>query len=137
MAKETVKAVAEVEAVEVTAAKVEKEVKAEKKTTAKKATTAKKTTKKAETETAKAEKKTAAKKATTEKKSTKKAAAKVEMFLQYNDNQLDEAALLERVNDDCKAQGVEAKELKLYLKPQDNACYYVANGTVAGKVDLF
>ena len=30
-----------------------------------------------------------------------------------------------------------AKDIKLYIKPQDGACYYVADGKVAGRVDLF
>lgn len=102
--------------------------------------TAKKTAKK---ETAK---KTASKKAAAKdtkadkpegKKRGRKPAVKRELFIQYNENQLDENVLLERVQADCESQGVAVKELKLYLKPQDNACYYVANGNVAGKVDLF
>ena len=32
---------------------------------------------------------------------------------------------------------LEIKDLKMYLKPEDNACYYVANGNLAGKVDLY
>ena len=32
---------------------------------------------------------------------------------------------------------ISVEELKLYVKPEDNACYYVANGNVAGKVDLY
>ncbi len=142
MAKETTKTVVAEETVKAQATKVEaakvetaKTEKVEKKAPAKKAAAKKTATKKAETE--KAEKKAPAKKATTAKKTATKKAAKVEMFLQYNDNQLDESALMDRVKADCEAQGVDAKELKLYLKPQDNACYYVANGNVAGKVDLF
>ena len=38
---------------------------------------------------------------------------------------------------DLKAQKVAAKDIKLYIKPQDGACYYVADGKVAGRVDLF
>lgn len=99
----------------------------EKKTTAKPAA---KTTKAA------AAKKTT--KTTTAKKTTAKPAkVECELYIQYNGNQLDQAVLLERVEEDCINQGVSVKELKLYLKPEDNACYYVANGSFAGKVDLF
>ena len=42
-----------------------------------------------------------------------------------------------RVEADLKAQKVAAKDIKLYIKPQDGACYYVADGKVAGRVDLF
>ena len=37
-----------------------------------------------------------------------------------------------RRNDDAK----EVKDLNLYIKPEDNAVYYVINGVAAGKVDL-
>lgn len=77
-------------------------------------------------------------KTTTAKKTTAKPAkVECELYIQYNGNQLDQAVLLERVEEDCINQGVSVKELKLYLKPEDNACYYVANGSFAGKVDLF
>ena len=33
--------------------------------------------------------------------------------------------------------GDPLKDIKLYIKPQDGACYYVADGKVAGRVDLF
>lgn len=107
---------------------------AAKKTTAKpaakttKAAAAKKTTAKPAAKTTK----TAAKKTT-----AKPAKVECELYIQYNGNQLDQAVLLERVEEDCVNQGVSVKELKLYLKPEDNACYYVANGSFAGKVDLF
>ena len=42
-----------------------------------------------------------------------------------------------RITEDVKSQNVEIKDLKMYLKPEDNACYYVANGNLAGKVDLY
>lgn len=77
-------------------------------------------------------------KTTTAKKTTAKPAkVECELYIQYNGNQLDQAVLLERVEEDCINQGISVKELKLYLKPEDNACYYVANGSFAGKVDLF
>lgn len=101
-------------------------------------TAAKKTTAKpvAKTTKAAAAKKTT--KTTTAKKTTAKPAkVECELYIQYNGNQLDQAVLLERVEEDCINQGVSVKELKLYLKPEDNACYYVANGSFAGKVDLF
>ncbi len=97
-----------------------------KKTTAKKAESAKKA------EPAKKAAKTNEKKTTTRKSNVKS-----EMFIQYDGNQVDSAALLERVQADCASEGVKVKELKLYIKPEDNACYYVANGNVAGKVDLY
>lgn len=115
-------------------------------------TTVKKTAKKAaaKTETAKKAVETAAAKATTKKVAAKKTAvrttakkavakkeAKTETFIQYNDEQTDMDAVLKRVEADLKAQKVAAKDIKLYIKPQDGACYYVADGKVAGRVDLF
>lgn len=73
----------------------------------------------------------------TEKATTRKANVKPEMSIQYDGNQIDSDALLERVQADCVSEGIKVKELKLYIKPEDNACYYVANGNVAGKVDLY
>ena len=92
-------------------------------------TTVKKTAKKA------AAKKTAVK--TTAKKAVAKKEVKTETFIQYNDEQTDMDAVLKRVEADLKAQKVAAKDIKLYIKPQDGACYYVADGKVAGRVDLF
>lgn len=82
-------------------------------------------------------KETAKKVAKNTEKTTKKTNVKSEMFIQYDGNQIDSVALLERVQADCASEGIKVKELKLYIKPEDNACYYVANGNVAGKVDLY
>lgn len=124
--KTTKKAVAKTEttkkAVETAAVKVE-----DAKETVKEA--AKTTTKKV------AAKKTAVR--TTAKKAVAKKEAKTETFIQYNDEQTDMDAVLKRVEADLKAQKVAAKDIKLYIKPQDGACYYVADGKVAGRVDLF
>ena len=101
-------------------------------------TTVKKTAKKAaaKTETAKKAVETAAVKAEA-KVAVAKKEAKTETFIQYNDEQTDMDAVLKRVEADLKAQKVAAKDIKLYIKPQDGACYYVADGKVAGRVDLF
>ena len=113
-------------AVETAAVKVEAKVE-DAKETVKEA--AKATTKKV------AAKKTAVR--TTAKKAVAKKEAKTETFIQYNDEQTDMDAVLKRVEADLKAQKVAAKDIKLYIKPQDGACYYVADGKVAGRVDLF
>lgn len=111
-----------------------KEIKA---TTAKKATTkepaAKKTTKKATTKTTTTTKSVAAKPSTTAAKKT----VKKELFVQYLNQQVELESLEDKVLEDLKNQGITANDLKFYLKPEDNACYYVANGNIAGKVDLF
>ena len=74
-------------------------------------------------------------------KTTRKTAAKKtfkkELFFQFDGKQVDEETLVARITEDVKSQNVEIKDLKMYLKPEDNACYYVANGNLAGKVDLY
>lgn len=139
-----------VKTAEVKPAEAKTAVKKTTKTAAKKAVAKTETTKKAvETAAVKVEdaketvkeaaktttKKTAVK--TTAKKAVAKKEAKTETFIQYNDEQTDMDAVLKRVEADLKAQKVAAKDIKLYIKPQDGACYYVADGKVAGRVDLF
>ena len=129
---------AEVKAAEAktTVKKTAKKAKAETKVEAK-VEEAKETVKEAAKTTTKkvAAKKTAVR--TTAKKAVAKKEAKTETFIQYNDEQTDMDAVLKRVEADLKAQKVAAKDIKLYIKPQDGACYYVADGKVAGRVDLF
>lgn len=104
-----------------------------------------KTTKAAETKTA--AKKDTTKKATTAKKETtaKKApAAKkeatVDVFVQFAGNQVSYASVEERVKAAFVAEGHRAssiKNLKIYIKPEENAAYYVINEDNVGRVDLF
>lgn len=67
----------------------------------------------------------------------RKPSIKKEIFIQYYGRQIDEGALMNKVIGDCKSQNVVVKDIRLYLKPEDNTCYYVANGNVAGKVELY
>ena len=83
-----------------------------------------------------AAKKTTAKK-TTAKKATAKVAAKNTVYIQFNGRQVDYDEVLKKVAADCKKQKVSSKDVTLYIKPEDNACYYVANNGIAGKVDLY
>lgn len=125
-----------------TTAKAETTAQAEtKKTTAKKATTKKAETKAAAVETkaateaveVKAEKKPAAKKTATKKTTTKKAAAKVEVFVEFAGAQV---ALDEVIANVKKANGEDAKNYTIYLKPEENKAYYVADG-VEKEMDVF
>ncbi|MFR8131026.1 MAG: DUF6465 family protein [Lachnospira sp.] len=87
---------------------------------------------------AEAKKETAAKSAAkTTRKTAAKKTFKKELFFQFDGKQVDEETLVARITEDVKSQNVEIKDLKMYLKPEDNACYYVANGNLAGKVDLY
>ena len=103
---------------------------------AKKTTARKTAAKKTETKAA-AEKESASKKTAATKKSTVKVEPDMELFVQYHGKQIDEKALVEKVMQDCSEQKIKVQDIKLYVKPEDNACYYVANGNVAGKVDLY
>ena len=134
---ETKEAAKKVEAdVKATAKSVEAEVKTA--VTAKKAAVKKTASKAAAKTAAKAVKEVKAKKPAIRK--TTKAAKNTfdkELFFQYANKQVDEETLVARIVEDAKEQNVEIKELKMYLKPEDNACYYVANGNVAGRVNLY
>lgn len=108
---------------------------------------------KAETKEVKAEakkapaKKAPAKKATTTKKTAaakkapaKKAAATTEMVLQFEGNEVVVANLEEKVKAQYVAEGHSAssiKSLTVYVKPEEYSAYYVINGDVTGRVDLF
>ena len=140
---------AAVKATETKAVVKAEEVKAEaKEVVAKKAETvvkkAEETVKKAET-TVKAAAKTTAKKAT--KKAAAKKTTKVEkkelvpeVFVQFDGNEDVVANVIERAKEAFTADGHRAssiKSLKVYLKPEEYAAYYVINDTYAGKVNLF
>lgn len=99
-----------------------------KKAPAKKATTKKATT---------TEKKAPAKKAT-----TKKAVAKVESVITLEFGEY--TAVMADVESKVKAQFVadgnkeaDIKSVNIYVKPFENSAYYVINGDITGRVDLF
>ena len=104
-----------------------------------------KTTKAAETKTAAkkdtTKKATAAKKETTAKKApAAKKEATVDVFVQFAGNQVSYASVEERVKAAFVAEGHRAssiKNLKIYIKPEENAAYYVINEDNVGRVDLF
>ena len=131
------------------------EAKAEKAEPAKAIETKKDTTKKLETKAgvlvdtpaAKTEekkttaaKKTAAKKPAAKKPAAKKAELKTEMFLQFAGKEYTEKEILQKVKDIwtkvLKNKVGDMKDVKIYLKPEESAAYYVVNGDTTGKVDL-
>lgn len=119
-----------------------KEVKTETtiKTAAKNTTTAKKSTVEKKT----TEKKAPVKKATTTKKQkAKKETAKKEpttnVILQFAGKELSAQEFTSRAKTDWIASGHKEDDLKditLYIKPEDNAVYYVANGIDTGSIDF-
>lgn len=126
------------------------EVKTEEKTVEAKKT---ETTAKAPEDTAKAEKaakkatatKKAATKTTTAKKTaTKKKAEEKEtmtnhVFIQTNYSEIVADDVIKKALEAYKAEGNKAKvnNINVYIKPEENAAYYVVNDTVAGRVDIF
>lgn len=111
--------------------KVVEEVKATKTT---KAAAAKKDTTKKETVKKETAKKETAKKAPVKKEAT------VDVFVQFAGNQVSTASVEERVKAAYVAEGHRAsaiKNLKIYIKPEENAAYYVINEDNVGRVDLF
>lgn len=129
---------AEVEkAVEKTTEKVEKavekttekaaEVKADVKDTVKKTT-------------AKAAKAAKAAKTAKEAKPAKKEPVKPEIIVQYQNSEVDTAAVEERVKAQFVAEGHKAgfiRKLNIYIKPEEYSAYYVINDKFSGRVDLF
>ena len=95
-------------------------------------------TKAAETKTA--EKKAPAKKAAVKKPAAKKAEVKTEIFLQFADKEYTEKEIFQKVKEIwtkvLKNKVGDMKDVKIYLKPEESAAYYVVNGDTTGKVDL-
>mgnify|MGYP003295986703 CR=1 FL=1 len=98
---------------------------------------------KEEAKKAPAKKAPAKKAATTEKKApAKKAAAKAEtvITLEFGDYTTVMSTVEEKVKAQFVAEGNKAsaiKSLNIYVKPFENSAYYVINGDVTGRVDLF
>lgn len=87
-------------------------------------------------------KKAPAKKAEAKKTPAKKAAAKSETVItvQFAGNEVAIATVEEKVKAQFVAEGNKAssiKSLNIYVKPEEASAYYVINGDVTGRVDLF
>lgn len=95
-----------------------------------------KTAEKAET---KAPAKTAAK-APAKKAPAKKAEVKASVTLQFDGKSYTQAELLKIAKDvwkyDLKKKVGDLKTVDLYVKPEENTCYYVINGEVEGNFAL-
>ena len=89
-----------------------------------------------------AKKAPAKKAATTEKKAPAKKAAKAEtvITLEFGDYTANMTTVEEKVKAQFVAEGNKASDIKslnIYVKPFENSAYYVINGDVTGRVDLF
>ena len=121
--------------VKVEAAKVEAPVKEEKveakKAPAKKAAT--KTEEKAEA------KKTPAKKTATKTTAAKKEVAPV-VTVQFGGQEVSMDTVIANAKSAYEAAGNKVssiKDIQIYVKPEEYAAYYVINGDVTGRIDLF
>ena len=115
-----------------------KEVKAEETKTVKaeEAKAAKTTAKAAEAKTTETAKKAPAKKTTTTKKA---AVVTEEVYLQYAGKEFSSADLTAKVKEIWKEMGKKAadlKDIKVYVKPEENAAYYVINNEETGSFGL-
>ena len=134
--KETAKETAE-KAVEKAAETVEKTAEAAKTTAKKTATKAKAaTTKKATAAKKTVKAKADAVKTETKKRVTRKPTKKI--VLQYLGKEFDEAELTERAIAQFNSVegGVAVKTITMYLKPEEDAAYYVINDQYTGRVDF-
>ena len=75
-------------------------------------------------------------KAAAKKAPAKKAKeAKVSMFFEFNGVKVPAEEIIENVKATYKAEGgtKEIETLEIYVKPEENAAYYVVNGELEGK----
>ena len=129
----------------VKAAEAKVAAKVEETKTAAKEATAKVVAKVEETKNAakETEVKAATKKRKPRTKTAKKAAKeelKPEVYIQYQGREGVVEDAIKKVTEQFVAEGHRAstiKSLQLYLKPEENAAYYVINQKIAGRVDLF
>ena len=71
----------------------------------------------------------------------KKASEKTqEVYVQFNDKEVNMKAVLDRVEEiwtkDMENKAEDMKEVKVYLKIEDNAAYFVINGDITGSFGL-
>ena len=86
-----------------------------------------------------AKKTTAAKTAATKNAPAKKA-AEVSLFIEFNGVKVPAEEIIKNVEATYKAQGGKAaiKTLEVYVKPEENAAYFVVNGELEGnRMDVY
>ena len=61
-----------------------------------------------------------------------------EMVIQFGQIEITTAEISDRVKNNYKESGSQdqIREMKIYVKPEENKAYYVINGNVDGSVDL-
>ena len=130
----TAKTAIEKEAPAKTAAETEKADAATEKTTARKTAAAKKTAEKP------AEKKAAVKKTAVKRTAAKTASVNTEVYVQFWGKEVYAKDVVESVKkiwtDEMGKKESELKDLKVYIKPEDNGAHYVINGDITGFLGL-
>ena len=108
--------------------------------TAEKKAPAEKTTEKKTPAEKTTEKKAPVEKATEKKAPARKSAVKEAVYLQYLGKEINKDELMNQVRTiwtkDLKRKVSELKSVTLYLKPEENAAYYVINEETTGKIAL-
>lgn len=86
-----------------------------------------------------------AKKATKSTKASKEVVTEIikivtpQVFFQYAGNELDAHTIIDQVKTNWLNAGHEEniiESIRVYIKPEENAAYYVINETETGKIDL-
>jgi len=84
--------------------------------------------------------KTAAQKAPAKKAPAKKQEIKETVYLQFLGKELNKEDIIKKVKENwtkvLKNKVGDIKSITLYLKPEENAAYFVINGEITGSVDL-
>lgn len=65
--------------------------------------------------------------------------AKEEFYVQYGNYEVRTRDIMDRCKADYVANGHKAKDIKeiqVYIKPAENAVYYVVNSTETGKLEV-
>ncbi len=74
------------------------------------------------------------------KPGSKKTEVTTEMFLQFDGKEFTEKEIFAKVKEvwtkGLKNKVGDLKDVKIYLKPEESAAYFVVNGEVSGRVDL-
>lgn len=89
---------------------------------------------------AKAAEKVETKKAAVKKAPAKKEPVKADVFVQFLGSEVLVADIEKKVTDIYVAEGHRAssiKSVKIYIKPEEAAAYYVINEKITGKTDLY
>ncbi len=64
--------------------------------------------------------------------------AKEEIFVQYGQHEIRTTDIMEKAKEDFVSKGnklSDIKEIQVYIKPSDNAAYYVVNHSETGKIE--